>query len=123
MLQFELPWLNNVEHAKKPRWLRVVLTEDEVSEVLVRKGEGFKDSVTMLPDKLAGRLHVFLEEQTIQRAVKPATLRHSFTIHPLNKRQDIRTVQELLGHEDVQTTIYAHVLNRGGRGVASPLDL
>ena len=78
-----------------------------------------------------------LDEQTIQRAVKqavrtagvvkpatPHTLRHSFATHLLQKGQDIRTVQELLGHEDVQTTmIYTHVLNRGGRGVTSPLDV
>jgi integron integrase len=237
VLGSELPWLNNVEQARKPRRLPVVLTEDEVRdvlanlegvhwlvaallygaglrlmealrlrvqdvdfkrrEVLVRNGKGFKDRVTMLPDKLAGRLqshlatvrflhekdleegfgevhlpyaldrkypnagttwgwqYVFpsgnrsldprtgktrrhhLDEQTIQRAVKqavrtagvvkpatPHTLRHSFATHLLQKGQDIRTVQELLGHEDVQTTmIYTHVLNRGGRGVTSPLDV
>ncbi len=232
----ELPWLNNVEQAKKPRRLPVVLTEEEVRdvlgnldgvhwlvaallygsglrlmealrlrvqdiefkrrEILVRNGKGFKDRVTMLPDKLAGRLQTHLatvrllhekdlgegygevhlpyalerkypaagrswgwqyvfpsgnrsidprtgktrrhhvDEQTIQRAVKqavrtaglvkpatPHTLRHSFATHLLQKGQDIRTVQELLGHEDVQTTmIYTHVLNRGGHGVTSPLD-
>ncbi|MGA9396606.1 MAG: integron integrase [Azonexus sp.] len=232
----ELPWLNNVEQAKKPRRLPVVLTEEEVRdvlgnldgvhwlvaallygsglrlmealrlrvqdiefkrrEILVRNGKGFKDRVTMLPDKLAGRLQTHLatvrllhekdlgegygevhlpyalerkypaagrswgwqyvfpsgnrsidprtgktrrhhvDGQTIQRAVKqavrtaglvkpatPHTLRHSFATHLLQKGQDIRTVQELLGHEDVQTTmIYTHVLNRGGHGVTSPLD-
>jgi integron integrase len=77
-----------------------------------------------------------LNEKVLQRAVagaareaalvKPTschTFRHSFATHLLQSGYDIRTVQELLGHKDVQTTmIYTHVLNRGGRGVVSPLD-
>ncbi len=86
-------------------------------------------------NRTEGRHHI--DPSVIQKAVKQAilragiskpaschTFRHSFATHLLERGQDIRTIQELLGHSDVKTTmIYTHVLNRGPCGVMSPVDL
>ena len=75
------------------------------------------------PDTLGGAVKRAAAAAGVAKPVSCHTLRHSFATHLLERGYDIRTVQELLGHSDVSTTmVYTHVLNKGARGVRSPLD-
>jgi len=84
---------------------------------------GIRHRYHISPKKIQRAVKKAARETNITKKVSPHTLRHSFATHLLGNGYDIRTVQDLLGHKNLKTTsIYLHVLNRGGHGVKSPLD-
>ena len=109
------------KHANREwRWQYI----SPASQISVDPRSGEKRRHHLDASVLSQKLKVAARQADLTKRVTCHTLRHSFATHLLQTNHDIRTVQELLGHEDVKTTmVYTHVLNRGGLGVKSPSDM